>query len=134
MHVEIDIKPGSENNPIDPMRRGVIPMAILASASFDVANVDAIPLAFGPSGATPARTRGGRLEDANHDGFMDLVSHYRTRGTGIAFGDTEACVSGGLLDGTPLDGRDAIRTVPARRPRLQSRLRAPAAALAVCPR
>ena len=110
--VAIDIKPGSDADSINPASRGVIPVAILGSESFDVADIDLTTLVFGPDGATPAHRRGGHPKDVNGDGAMDLVSHFWVQDTGITSETDSPCVSGMTLDGAEFEGCGAIQSRP----------------------
>jgi hypothetical protein len=80
--VDLDIKPNSDTNPINPRSNGVIPVAILGSETFDVAGVDLETVRFGPGGAGPAHSHPGHVQDVNLDGFTDLLTHFRTQDTG----------------------------------------------------
>jgi len=118
--VGIDIKPDGFPNSINPYARGVIPVAILGSDTFDVADIEVSTLAFGPHSASPAHnltddfTYNDHLQDVNLDGFMDLVAHVQTQDTGIACGDESASLAGETLDGQPFEGTDSIETVGCR--------------------
>jgi len=115
--VEMDIKPGSFPNSINTKSMGVVPVAILGSEVFDVTDVDVTTLAFGPDGATPAHyltnphTYNDHLQDVNDDGFLDLVSHYKQKKTGIKCGDIDASLTGALLDGTPFEVTDSVNPI-----------------------
>ena len=98
------------------MSRRLIPVALFGSDDFDVADVDLTTLAFGPHAAAPAFDLTNpwvyllSYWDVNGDGYMDLLSSYWTDETGIAVGDTQACLTGETLDSTPFAGCDAITT------------------------
>ena len=108
----LDIKPGSYPNSINTKSKGVIPVALLGTDSFDVTTVDVTTLRFGPSDALPAHNLtdaevyAEHLQDVNYDGYIDLVSHYRTKQTGIAVGQILAELD---YDGSTVD--DSIRVV-----------------------
>jgi hypothetical protein len=108
--VAIDIIPDSFRNSINPKSRGVVPVAILTTDTFDATIVDPLSVEFGPNGATEAHGR-GHIEDANKDGRLDLVLHFNTQDTGIQCGDSSASLTGQTFSGQEIEGTDAITTV-----------------------
>ena len=105
--VTIDIKPDGFPNSINPRDKGVVPVAILGTTSFDVQTVDASSVRFGPAGAAPVHAT---LSDVNGDGTLDLLLHFRTADTGIQCGDTSASVDGQTTAGQLIHGSDSIKT------------------------
>lgn len=120
IEANIDIKPGSDPNSINlKNKRGVTPVAVLGSAELDVRDIDVATLLFGDlaedESTMPAHDLTDilvleeHIQDVNGDGLEDLVSHYSTQDTGIDLDDTEACIKGETIGGTPFEGCDSVR-------------------------
>jgi len=114
IEVGIDIKPGSDPNAINLKLNGVVPVAILGSSTFDVADVDPSTVLF--AGAAPEQKgksgNTGSFEDVNVDGYLDLILHFRTNELDLSPSDVEATLTGHLVNGAQFMGTDAIRIVP----------------------
>ena len=106
--VDIDIKPGGIPNSINPKSKGVIPVAILSTDTFDASVVDGSTVRFGPNEAAPAHYT---LEDVDLDGDFDMILHFKTQETGIECDTTKAILTGETVDGKQITGKDSIRTV-----------------------
>src|SRR5262249_31896113 len=107
--VSIDVRPESSQNRVNPFAQGVVQVALLSAEGFDATQVDTTSLGFGPSAAPAVHVE---LVDVNGDGLVDLVSHHSIPLTGIALGDTQACLVGTTLDGVAFSGCDEVSTVP----------------------
>jgi 6-phosphogluconolactonase (cycloisomerase 2 family) len=104
LEIEIDIRPGSDRNRVNPRSNGKIPVAILGSDRFDAVDVERASVRFGPAEAIPAHPHPHDLEDVNGDGHPDAVFHFRTRDTGIAHGDETATLTGETIHGVRFTG------------------------------
>ena len=111
--VDIDIKPGSDPNSINPKSKGNIPVAILSTADLDApTEVDKASLTFGSTGDEESLAKCPKSnEDVNGDGRLDLVCHFSTQETGFDLGDTEGILRGQTVDGALIEGRDSVRIV-----------------------
>ena len=107
--IAVDVRPGSTGC-INPTSNGVIPVAILGSATFSVKDVrldDSLTL-----GSLALRVRGSKplcsVTRVNTDGYDDLVCHFDNVSTSWASGQTMATVSGKLYNGLPIRGSGTI--------------------------
>jgi hypothetical protein len=110
--VEIDIRPGSDHNHINPRSNGMIPVAVLGSTDFDATQMDSSTVTFGPHEASPLHD--GRARDVNDDGFVDMRFQFAARASGIHCDDDSASLSGKTFAQEKFSGSDSLVTTPCR--------------------
>jgi hypothetical protein len=111
--VNIDIKPGSFPNSVNPKSAGRVPVAILSTTTFDAPNVvDRQSLTFGRLGDEQTLlfcNSGG--QDVNGDGLLDLMCHFNTKNLGLLDADTHAVLRGKTIGGVPFMGSDSVAVI-----------------------
>jgi hypothetical protein len=110
LQVDIDIKPGSFPNSINPDSGGVIPVTILTTEAFDATTVDLGTVLFGATGSEAAPVHSA-FEDVDGDGDTDIILQFGTESTRIHCGDTFASLTGRMISGQAIGRSDSIRTV-----------------------
>jgi hypothetical protein len=133
--VPVDVRPTSCPNPLNVRTQGVLPVAILGTADFDVTDLDPTtvmlegvePVRWGAPEdvATPFEPFTGKTEAMDcttkgSDGHLDQVFFFDVQeiiaalGGAGALGDGDAVVlhlTGELTDGTIINGEDVVRII-----------------------
>jgi len=97
--------------------KGVLPVAILSTASFSALDVDVSTLRLGDPALTgtvaPLRAA---AEDVNGDGVLDVILHFSTPDMlsvgAVNAASTQLALSGATTGGTAIEGVDSIRIAP----------------------
>lgn len=115
--IDIDIKPDGDPNSINcNNERGMIPVAILTTDSFDATTVDHTTVSLNgaseahvdPMTGEPQRHE----EDVDYDGDIDLVFHFRLGDTDLTCYSEEGILVGETYEGLAIIGSDLVRMVP----------------------
>lgn len=112
--VSIDIKPGTNENPLSARAGGTVPVAILSSATFDARLVDLSTVRLGTASIAtrPDGTYRVTVEDVNGDGRLDLLVHFNSASLGLAANPTSLTLTATLTNGRTIIGTDVVRVVP----------------------
>ena len=113
INVAIDIKPGGYPNTINLTSNGVVPVAILSSATFDATTVDPITVTLAGAGV---RLKGNgtpiaSFQDVNKDGLLDIVVQVETSALVLTDTDVNATLQGKTKTGQRFKGQDTIRVI-----------------------
>lgn len=105
--VSIDVKPGSDTNPVNRRSQGRLPVAVLSTSSFDATEfADADLRLEGVSAVHVA------VEDVDGDGLDDLICHFRIpqllAAGALDLTDTTLTLEAVLEDGSCIEGTDDV--------------------------
>ena len=113
--VEIDVLPRQKHNRLRLGSRQPVQVVLFGSEDLDVSDIDRSSLRLGPAQGEPI-TRSGRSIvfrrlDINRDGHRDLFAVFKLSELGVAYGDTELCLSAETRSSATLEGCDTIDTL-----------------------
>ncbi|MHC4573684.1 MAG: hypothetical protein ACYS76_06080 [Planctomycetota bacterium] len=121
--VAFDVRPGSCPNPLNTTSQGVLPVAVLGTAGFDVADIDVAsvmlegvsPIRYAHEDvAAPFEGQTCACHEVGPDGFMDLTLKFYTQEIVAAIGSVSdgqqvvLTLTGELFDGTPIESGDCV--------------------------
>ncbi len=112
LEVEISITPGGNPNSVNLKSKGVLPVAVFSSESFDATDIDPATVTF--AGA-PVALKGkhgkpmASAEDVNGDGLLDMMLHFAVQDIDPAqVQDGFAVLTGSTYDGLTFEGSDVF--------------------------
>ena len=136
LEIVMDIKPGSDSNPLNPKSKGVLPVAILGSSTFDVTTIDPDTIQLSREGVegkvAPIRASYGDVttstgspmvacHELEGDGYADLKLKFRTQQLvevlklrEVAGQSVQLTLTGTLKEefgGTPIEGQDYVKVL-----------------------
>jgi hypothetical protein len=103
VNVDIDIWPGSRHNRICLHCKGIVPVAVLSSETFDARMINPQSVLF--ANAAPVRSV---LFDVNRDHELDMLLLFRTKHLVLDETSTEATLTGETVDGVTFQGTDSV--------------------------
>jgi hypothetical protein len=107
VRADIDVKPGSDTNPIKLGSNGNTPVAVLSTATFDATTVDLAMVTFASASAVKSS-----LADVNGDGIIDQVFQFVTKQLLLTPADSVATLFGRTSTGQQIAGTDTVRVTP----------------------
>lgn len=112
LDVPILIKPGSpQPASINPKSKGILPVAVLSTSTFDATTINPSTITFGPMGPTRANPVWYIRLDVNRDRRPDMLFFFRTQDAGFGCEAPNAGIQGQTKTGQQISGNSPIRIV-----------------------